>query len=151
MVDICQEGRSEISSPEETRHTRETKQPGPGWWLRHMAHLGQCTRQAPGHLSCSDLERAQNARPTKSVPLQSTREPEPEQLTPGKCTKCRAHFGQHPCRATWSLSNVDWESTHAVSRGKPSVVLTLRALPTHASDICLQCSSLATAQQKKLA
>ena len=48
-----------------------------------MAHLGQCTRQAPGHLSCSDLERAQNARPTKSVPLQSTREPEPEQLTPG--------------------------------------------------------------------
>ena len=47
-----------------------------------------------------------------------------------------------PGRATWSLSSVDRESTHAVSGGKPSVAKTLRA---HASDICLQCSSLPTA------
>ena len=39
----------------------------------------------------------------------------------------------------------DQESTHAMSRGKPSVAETLGALPTHASDICLQCSSLPTA------
>ena len=25
-----------------------------------MAHVGQCVQQPPGHLSCSDLERAQN-------------------------------------------------------------------------------------------
>ena len=29
---------------------------------------------------------------------------------------------------------------HTVSGGKPSVAQTLRVLPTHASDICLQCS-----------
>ena len=32
--------------------------------LRYMAHLGECTHQAPGCLSCSDLGRAQNACPT---------------------------------------------------------------------------------------
>ena len=36
-------------------------------------------------------------------------------------------------------------------RGKPSVAQTLRALPIHASDICLQCSSLPTAHLNKLA
>ena len=67
--------------------------------------------QAPGHLSCLDLGKAQNTCPTKSVPLQSTQGPEPEQLRSGKCTKRRAHFGQCPCRATWSLSSVDPGST----------------------------------------
>ena len=33
---------------------------------------GDCVHQAPGHLSCSDLGRAQNAGPTKSVPLWRT-------------------------------------------------------------------------------
>ena len=33
---------------------------------------------------------AQNTGPTESVPLWSTREPEPEQLGPGKCMKLRA-------------------------------------------------------------
>ena len=47
-------------------------------------------RQAPYHLSCSDLGRAQNAGPTESAPLWSTREPEPEQLRPGKRTQPRA-------------------------------------------------------------
>ena len=69
--------------------------------------------------------KAQNARSTESAPLWSTQEPEPEQLRPGKCTKPRAHFGQFLCRATWSLSSVDGESTHTVSGGKPSVVHTL--------------------------
>ena len=49
-----------------------------------------CSRQAPGHLSCSDLGRAQNAGPTESAPLWSTQVPEPEWLKPGKCIKPRA-------------------------------------------------------------
>ena len=62
----------EINSPEETEGTPgivlpqctwETERPGPGKWIRCMAHLGQCTQQAPGCLSCLDLGRAQNARP----------------------------------------------------------------------------------------
>ena len=106
MVDIRQEGRSQRSAPQK----------------RHMAHLrrcasctprklsgwdgggdklqpspgGDCARQAPGHLSCSDLGRAQNAGPTKSAPLWSTREPEPEQLRPGKCMQPRACLRQFP-------------------------------------------------------
>ena len=57
---------------------------------------GDRARQAPGHLSCSDLGRAQNAGPTKSAPLWSTREtePEPELLRPGKCMQTRAHIRQ---------------------------------------------------------
>ena len=51
-------------------------------------------RQAPGHLSCLDWGRAQNAGPFKCVPLWRTREPEPEWLTPGKCTQPRARFRQ---------------------------------------------------------
>ena len=41
--------------------------------------------QAPGHLSCSDPGRAENAGPTESAPLWSTRVPEPEWVRPGKC------------------------------------------------------------------
>ena len=40
-------------------------------------------RQTPGYLSCSDLGRAQNAGPTESEPLRSTRVPEPERLDLG--------------------------------------------------------------------
>ena len=142
----------EISSPEETHGTPEMalllhtwergwdpggKVPRPVW--------GVCICQVPGHLSCSDLGRAQNIGPPESAHLWRTPEPEHEQLTPGKCMQPRAHFRQFPCRATRSLSSVDWESTHAMSQGKPSMAQTLRALPTHAGDICLQCSSLPTA------
>ena len=141
----------------DTRHTRdgalmahlETKELGPGRRLTRTAHLGQCAGKAPGCLSCLDLGRAQNAHPTESVPLYSTQEPEPEQLRPRQCTKSRARFGQFPCRATWSLSSVDQESICALSWGKPNVVHTLRALPTHASDIYFQCSSFPTAQLNK--
>ena len=122
-----------------------------GELIRHTTQLEECTHQAPGCLRDSDLGRAQNAGPTESVPLWSTWEAAPEQLRPGKGTQPRAHFRPFPCRATWSLSSVDWESTRAMSRGKPSVAQTLRALPTHASDICLQCSSLPTTQLNKLA
>ena len=57
---------------------------------------GDSTCQSPSHLSCSDLGREQNAGPTKSAPLWSTREPEPEQLRPGKCMQPRARIRQFP-------------------------------------------------------
>ena len=158
MVGICQEGHSQRSALQKrhTAHWRWAHLLLPrnlsGWdWRDDKTHSpatwGECARQAPGRLSCLDLGRAQNACPTESVPLWSTQEPEPERLRPGQCTQPRARFRQFPCRATWSLSSVDWESTHA--GGKPSVAETLRALPTHASDTCLQCSSLSTARLKK--
>ena len=108
-----------------------------------------CACQAPGHVSCLDLGWVLKAGPTESAPVWSTREHESEWLRPGKCTQCRARFRQFPCRATWRLSSVDWDSTHTVSRGKLNMAETLRAIPTHASDICLQCSFLPTARLNK--
>ena len=51
-------------------------------------------RKTPGHLSCSDLGRAQNAGPTNSAPLRTTRVLEPERLRPGKCIQPRAGLRQ---------------------------------------------------------
>ena len=65
-----------------------------------MAGMGEVisqsdrTHQTPHHLSCSDLGRAQNAGPTESVPLRTTRVPETEQLRPGKCIQPRAGLEQ---------------------------------------------------------
>ena len=98
--------------------TQETEQPELGRWLRCTVHLGRCTHQEPDRLNYSDLGRAQNARPTESVPLQSTREPESEQLRPGTCMIRRVHFGQCPCRASWSLSSTDLESTRCHELGQ---------------------------------
>ena len=159
MADIRWEGHSQRSASQKrhmahlTRRTHCTPRKPSGWdWggdKTPRPTWGECARQAPGHLSCLDLGRAQNAGPTESAPLWSTRVPEPEQLRPGKCTQPRARFRQFPYRTTWSLSSVDWESTHAISEAKPSVAKTLRALPTHTSDICLQCSSVPRAQLNK--
>ena len=57
---------------------------------------GEYTCQAPGHLSFSDLERAQNAGPTEFVPLCSIKEPETECHRSGKCTRYRAHLDSSP-------------------------------------------------------
>ena len=45
--------------------------------------------QTSHHPSCSKLGRAQNAGPTESAPLRTTRVPEPERLRPGKCMQDR--------------------------------------------------------------
>ena len=78
-VDIHQERCSQRSAPQR-RHTAHpgNQSSGTREVIRGTAQLGECTLQAPGHLSCSDLGRAQNADPTKSVPLWSMQEPEPE-------------------------------------------------------------------------
>ena len=133
-VDIHQEGRSQRSAPQRRHRAhlrrcsccapRKLSDPDRGSDKTHLT-WGECACQAPGHLSCSDLGRAQNASPAESVPLWSTREPEPEQHRPGMCTQPRPCLRQFPCRAIWSLSSVDWERTHAVSGGKSSVAQTL--------------------------
>ena len=109
-VDICWEGHSQRLAPQRihTAHLRGVHLQSPrklsGWDggdnKMHPQPGGDCARQAPGRLSCSDLGRVQNAGPTESVPLWSTREPEPEWLTPGKCTQPRAHLRQFSGRAT---------------------------------------------------
>ena len=69
-----------------------------------------CARQTPGHLSCSDLGRAQNAGPTESEPLRTTRVPEPEQLRPGRCMQPRASLGRFPAEQprAWTV----WAGGH---------------------------------------
>ena len=84
----------------DTRHTwegvlvvhPENRAAGMGEVISRSDHA----RQAPGHLSCSDLGRAQNASPTESAPLWSTWVPEPERLRPGKCVQPRAGLRQFP-------------------------------------------------------
>ena len=73
----------------------------------------------------------------------------PKNVRCGKCKKCRTHLGQHPCRAAWSLSSVEVHAT--LGCDKPSVVHPLHAPRTHNSSICLKCLSLPTAQQDKWA
>ena len=105
-VDIHWEGRSQRSAPQK-RHTahlrrrtcctpRKLSNWDGGGDKMQAPTGGYCAHQAPGHMSCSDLERAQNAGPTKSAPLWSTRESKPEWLRPGKCMQPRAHLRQFP-------------------------------------------------------
>jgi len=133
MVDIRQESCSWRSGPQRrhTVHLRWCSCGAPrklrgcdcgGNKTHHPA--GRVSRQPPGHLSCMDLGKAQNAGPTESVPLWNTQETELEWFRPGKCTQPKARFRQFPCRATWSLSSVDQKITHAMSRGKASVAQT---------------------------
>ena len=70
------------------------------------------------NLSGLDLRSAYNSEPASDISLQSNLD----------------------------LSSVDWESTHAVSRGKPSVAKSVQA---HASVIYRQCPSLPTARLNK--
>ena len=80
-ADIRREGCSQRSVPQK-RHvahlrwgTHCTPRKLSGWdWGGDKTHCtwGECACQVPGHLSCSDLGRAQNAGPNKSAPLWST-------------------------------------------------------------------------------
>ena len=77
MVDICQEGLSHRPAIQE-RHTAHLRQcpgsaPGKPSGLDHggdkmnQPTWGECTHQAHGRLSCSDMSREQDAGPTESV------------------------------------------------------------------------------------
>ena len=82
MVDIHQEGHGQRSAPQKrhTAHLRRRACCTPrklSTWVgggnkMHPPTGGDCAHQAPGHLSCSDLGRAQNAGSTESAPLWST-------------------------------------------------------------------------------
>ena len=98
-ADICQEGRSLRSAPQRRHiaHLRRRSCCAPrklsGWdggGDKMHCTRGECARQTPGHLSCSDQGRAQNTGPIKSVPLCCTQEPETEPLSPGKFMQSRA-------------------------------------------------------------
>ena len=84
-------------------------------------------------------ERHKTHSPSGSVPLQST--PEPEQPRPGKCTKCRAHLGQCPCRAPWSLSRVDPGSTRRLGLRQTQCGPSTASTP-HTGQWCLFAVSL---------
>ena len=78
-VNIHQEGHSQRSASQK-RHTAHLVQPRKPKGRDRRGDKSQpppaedSTHQAPGHLSCSDLGWAQNAGPTKSAPLWSTRD-----------------------------------------------------------------------------
>ena len=103
-VDIRREDRSLRSVPQK-RHSAHLRRrvgctPGkPSGWdeggdKTQPPTGGDCARQASGHLSCLDLGQAQNAGPTKSAPLWSIQEPEPQWLRSGKCMQTRACIRQ---------------------------------------------------------
>ena len=70
--------------------------------------------RSPGTWSPELLRRVKGTkrRPNRVCTVMEYQEPESERLKPGKCTKPKVRFRQFPYRATWSLSCVDWESTH---------------------------------------
>ena len=82
MVDIRQEGCSQRSAPQKRhmahlrRHAHCTPRKLSDWdWGGNKTQPptgGDCAHQAPGHLSCLDLGRAQSTGPTESAPLWST-------------------------------------------------------------------------------
>ena len=105
-VNIHREGGSQRSASQK-RHTAHLRRctcctpRKPSGWDRgedksQPSTEGYYVHQGPGHLSCSDLGWAQNAGPTKSAPLWSTQEHEPERLRRGKCVQTRAHIRQFP-------------------------------------------------------
>ena len=106
---------------------------------------GECAHQAPGCLSCSD-QGSHKTKAQLSLCLCGV----PQNLNLSSLGLGSApNSGPTPCRAAWSRSSVDGESTHSTSGGKPSVAGTLRVLPTHATEMCLQCPSLPTARVNK--
>ena len=125
MVDIHREGCCQKSAHQKRHEAYLTSAPWKWGWDHRVNKVhctwGECTRQAPGCLSCSDREGKKH-NPTKSGPLWST----PENLNLSGLSLGSAHnSGSTLCRADWSLRSVDGESTHAGSVDKPSVAGTL--------------------------
>ena len=100
------------------------EQLGPGKGTKHIAHLSVCPWRVPENLSGLDLGSIWNSGPTWDSALM-----------------------EHP--GAWAVWTLEVHTT--LGCGKHSMVHPLQALPTHASDICLQCPSLSTAQMKKWA
>ena len=124
MVNILQDGHSQRSASQKRESTSAIHPENLSSWDRggdkpQPSTGGDYTHQGPGHLSCLDLGQAQNAGPTKSAPLWTNREPEPERLVGSACNpgpasdsswqsnleseQCR--LGKHP-RHEWGAKPV---------------------------------------------
>ena len=95
---------------------RDTRHTGPGMpgnrgWDRRGEKVpytrGECARQAPGCLSCSDQEGIKR-RPNRACAFVEYPK-----------TGTARDSGPAPCRATWSLSSVDGEDTHTWAGANP--------------------------------
>ena len=119
MVDICQEGHSYRPAPQNRHKVHRTGVHGNWGWDcgggKEHCTWGECVNQAPGCLSCWGRGRHKTqAQPS----LLLCGVPENLNLSGlGLGSACNA--GPAPCRAAWSLSSVDGESTHAVSGANP--------------------------------
>ena len=145
MVDIRQEGHSQRSAPQKRRMAHQ-RLAGPETWVAGTGEVIRRTSPEESTLTKHLVAWAGRTREwhktqaQPSVPLSGV----PKNLNLNSLDLGSARNpGPTPWRATWSLNSVDWESTDAMSGNKPSVAETLQA--THASDICLQYSSLPTA------
>ena len=152
MVDICREGHRQRSTPQK-RHTAHLRRhtlvhPDRGGDKTQPSTGGDCARQAPGHLSSLDLGgHKMQAQPSLCL----CRVPKNLNLS-GLDLGNACNPG--PTSDSFRQSNLEPEQcrlgkyTHR-ELGKPIVAETLGALPTDATDICLQCSSLSTARLNK--
>ena len=119
MVDIRWEGRSQRSAPQKRHKAPRTRlaqklRLGRGGKKSHCTWR-ECAREAPGYLSCLD-----RGRHSTQAQLSQRLCGVPENLNLSGFGLGSAHnSGLAPCRATWSLSSVDGESTQAVSGANP--------------------------------
>ena len=130
MVSIHREGCSQRSAPQKRHMTHLRRCAGciprkSSGWDRggdksQPSTGGDSASREPGHLSCSDQGWTQNAGPTKSAPLWSTRKPEPEWLRPGKCMHTRACIRQFPAEQprVWAVqtgkAHMPWAGANPV-------------------------------------
>ena len=123
MVDICREGRSQRSAPQE-RHTRCTAArpdtevgTGRGEVMLHLKRVRSSgTRQALVRFPQLLGRGRHKTQVQQSLHLSGV--PENLNLSDLGLGSAR-NSGPAPCRATWSLSSVDRESTHAMSGASP--------------------------------
>ena len=134
-----QKARGNLGPRESILHQTVTRLPVAnqvflGSWRVDICQEGHSQRSAPQRRHRAYLKWHSHSAPGNRV------------ARPGRWLRCIAHLGQWLSK---HLVRKARESTHTMSWGKPSVVHTLQALPAHTSDICLQCSSLPTAQLNK--
>ena len=125
MVGICQEGHSQKSAPQKRHKAHLTSAPG-----KWGSTLEGIRRTAPRESALIKLLVVWASRAGKAQNVTPTESGVPKNLhLSGLGLGSERNSGPTPCRPDWSLSSVDRESTHAVSRGKPSVAGTLASAP----------------------
>ena len=116
-----------------------------------MGREGEKTQLPPGENALAKHPATRAARtwePTEPAPLWSTETLTLSGLDLGRALQPRAASDSSQQSSLQPEQCRRGKHTRA-SGGKPRVGETLRALPTQASEICLPCSSLPTAQLNK--